>query len=132
MPTLSKRTQEFRKKTLECRQAKSAALKAAEPKLLPVIVSFDTNELYMKKDRFQMPCDFSARQVQFVIRKRLKHDANGKSIVTPEQALFFFIEATDGSAEIFSGEELMGTLAKTYTQEDGFIYMTVSKEATFG
>ncbi len=92
------------------------------PDRIPIICE---RNIYVKncpdidKHKYLVPCDITVGQFMQVIRKRIK--------LPPKDALFLFI-----NNQIFSAGTSMGSIYDTNKNLDGFLYITYSKESTFG
>lgn len=71
------------------------------------------------KKKYLVPQDLSIGQFMYVIRKRIK--------VSPEQAIFLFVENV-----LPPSPALLADVYEDHKDEDGFLYLTYSGEATFG
>ena len=74
----------------------------------------------MDKKKYLAPYDITMGQFSVVIRKRLE--------LNKEEALFFFINDT----VIPPQNVMMNQIYKEHKDKDGFLYITVQKESTFG
>lgn len=109
------------KMTFEERRRESNQIKLKYPDKIPVIVEKVKNTALpdLDKHKYLVPADINVGQFLFVIRKRIK--------LAPEQAMFIFIDNN-----IPPTNSLLSELYKTYKDEDGFLYMNVCGESTFG
>ncbi len=105
----------------EKRLAESQHLQAKYPDRLPVIVDQIAKSTLppLDKNKYLVPSDLTFGQFAYVLRKRL--------ILSAEKALFLFINGT-----LVTNTELMSQVAKNHKNKDGFLYVTVSEENTFG
>lgn len=114
---------EFKKRIdYDTRLAESKRLLKAHPKTVPVLFSVykkHVNELILPKYKYLVPKDVTVGQLLYIVRKRIKINSN--------QALFIFI----GNSLISAGATL-DIISKQHGEKDGFIYMTLSLEDTFG
>ena len=92
------------------------------PDKIPIICEKN----YMQRDlpdidkkKYLVPLDITIGQFMFIIRQRLRF--------RPEEALFLFINGFIPSSNKFIGE-----IYEHYKDTDGFLYVTYSKENTFG
>ena len=72
------------------------------------------------KKKFLVPADLTIGQFVYVIRKRIK--------LAPEQAVFLFV----GGGTLPPTVAPLQTVYDNHKDEDGFLYMTFTGEATFG
>jgi len=122
----------FRNQTSkEERKTRSEKLKSTHPDRVPVVITYDETELSLKKDRYLIPRSFTTATVRTIIRKNLD-TSDPKRCLVAQDALFYFLENSDGSQSILAPNELMSLVAKTFTHDDGFLYLHIRKEATFG
>lgn len=92
------------------------------PDRIPVIVERNPNYKnvpQIDKQKYLVPCDLTAGQFVYIIRKRIN--------LSPEQAIFIFINNF-----LPPTSSLISTLYETHKSKDGFLYMTYSGENTFG
>ena len=71
------------------------------------------------KHKYLVPRDITIGQFIFVIRKRIN--------LAPNDALFLFINNS-----MFSSNITINSIYDANKNEDGFLYVTYSKESTFG
>jgi GABA(A) receptor-associated protein len=108
--------------SLEARLSESARMRTKYPDRIPVIVERgpgDKMDLALDKTKYLVPCDLSIGQLMYVIRKRLKLDA--------EKALFFLVKNTMPTAS-----SLISAVYDEHKDEDGYLYIIYSSENTFG
>tara|TARA_X000000950_G_C13449932_1_gene471482 strand:- start:98 stop:481 length:384 start_codon:yes stop_codon:yes gene_type:complete len=91
------------------------------PDRIPIIVNKQENSLIpdIDKKKYLVPEDLTIGQFLYVIRKRIKLDA--------EQAIFLFVNGM-----LPSTSETMAKIYAKHKNEDGFLYITYSGENTFG
>ena len=111
-------------KTFEERKQESTTILEKYPERVPLILEKLTNDndtLIPKidKNKYLVPKDLTTGQLTYVIRKRLK--------VSPERALFIFC-----NGGILRANDLVSDIYKKNQDEDGFLYLIYSGEATFG
>lgn len=113
---------------LSIRISESVRILARNPDKIPIIVECSDEELVkqIKKNKFLVPYDVSASYLLISIRKHMKLD--------PSEALFMFCDNN-----LVSGTSIMGTLYENYktknrivNEGDLFLYITITKENTFG
>lgn len=114
-------TEEFKDKySLDQRKDESNRIRDKYPDRVPVIVDQRGSSLgVLDKRKFLVPGDLTAGQFIYVIRKRIK--------LPPETAMFGFIGNTLTQSEI-----TMQQLYHEHVAEDGFLYITIAGENTFG
>ena len=111
-------------KSLEERQSESSMISQKYPDKLPIIVtaskthSSDLPEL--DKNKFLVSKDLTTGQFLYIIRKRMKLEAN--------KALFLFTEA--GTIPVTHMP--LVSVFEEHVNEDGFLYFHYSSENTFG
>lgn len=104
------------------RKQEAEKIRSKYPDRIPVICeknprSSDVPDIDKKK--YLVPCDLTAGQFLYVIRKRMK--------LAPEKAIFIFVKNT-----LPPSGDLMSQIYKAHKDEDGFLYVTYSGESTFG
>jgi GABA(A) receptor-associated protein len=112
----------FQAKPLEERKKESGKILSKYPDRIPVIVDVfadSANNVKLDKNKYLVPTDLTVGQFMYVIRKRCK--------LAPEKALFLFVDN-----KLPMANNLMSQLYKSNANEDGFIYITVHEESTFG
>lgn len=109
-------------KSIELRKKEAHSIRTKYPDKIPIIVEKDQKCKDVKeidKKKFLVPSDLTMGQFAYVIRKRIKINA--------EKAIFLFINnrlpATSSPLSIIYDE---------HKNEDGFLYVTYSGENTFG
>ena len=107
--------------SLEARKAEATRIRLKYPDRIPVICEkaekSDIPDLDKKK--YLVPQDLSVSQFVFIIRKRIKLQA--------DSAIFLFVNNTLPPAGA-----LMSQVYKEHADQDGFLYITYSGESTFG
>jgi len=104
------------------RQEESSKIKAKYPDRIPIICEVakrDADVMSLDKTKYLIPQDLTASQFLYVIRKRLKINAH--------EGLYLFV-----NNQLPPGAALMSEVYKEHKDEDGFLYLEVSKESTFG
>ncbi|XP_058200419.1 autophagy-related protein 8C-like isoform X2 [Rhododendron vialii] len=105
----------------ERRQTEAARIREKYPERIPVIVEraerSDVPEVDKKK--YLVPADLTVGQFVYVVRKRIKLNA--------EKAVFVFVNNV-----LPPTAALMSAIYEENKDEDGFLYMTYSGETTFG
>jgi len=86
----------------------------------PIIVETQKkHELTLDKCKFLVPNTLTVGQFIYTLRKRMK--------VKPEQAVFMFLN----NMIVPTGGEI-GNIYREFKDDDGFLYMVISTENTFG
>lgn len=113
---------DFQLKPLDVRKVDSDKILSKYPDRIPVIVDvfhLNAKSINLDKHKYLVPADLMISQFMYIIRKRCK--------LTPEKAIFLFIENTLPPSSM-----LMGEIYKNKKNIDGFLYITISEESTFG
>jgi GABA(A) receptor-associated protein len=116
MPSAFQECQPFEK-----RAAESARIRAKYGERIPVIVERSvTSDLEpIDKTKFLVPGDLTVGQFIYVVRRRIKLEA--------ETALFLTVNGT-----MMATSATMSHVDAAHCHEDGFLYVTYSGENTFG
>lgn len=104
------------------RKLKAAMILKQHVDRIPVVVecSEQLQSLHpLKKNKFIVPFDLTLSQFIFVIRKHMKLD--------PTYAIFVFI-----NNKMHPITSPMGVLYQDQKDEDGFMYLNIFQESTFG
>ena len=112
----------FQKKhVFEKRKSESERILQKYPDRIPVIVQNTPGSLLpeIDKKKYLTPQDLTIGQFLYVIRKRIK--------LEPEQAIFVFVNST-----LPATSSLLSTIYEEQKDEDGFLYLDISGESTFG
>lgn len=113
---------DFRSKhPFEARKAEAERICEKFPGRIPVIVERTAKSTIpeLDKQKFLVPGDLTIGQFCYVIRKRMA--------LPPEQALFLFV----GNSLPTTGS-ILREMYQLYKNEDGFLYIQISGESTFG
>ncbi|CAL8145092.1 unnamed protein product [Prunus armeniaca] len=107
--------------SLERRQAEAGRIREKYPDRIPVIVekAAKSNIPDIDKKKYLVPADLSVGQFVYVVRKRIKLEA--------EKAIFVFVKNT-----LPPTAAVMSTIYEENKDEDGFLYLTYSGENVFG
>jgi len=91
------------------------------PDRIPIIAELqkETPGFRLDKKKYLVPHDLTVGQFVYILRKRIKLEA--------ESAIYLFINNTLPPAS-----SLLSQLYKEHKNQDGFLYITVTQEATFG
>ena len=112
------------KTTFEQRKIESDKILGKYPERVPIILEkLENKNDYIipdiDKNKYLVPNDLTVGQLIYVIRKRLK--------CSPEKALFIFCGGV-----VLQCNQLISEIYSQKKDEDGFLYMIYSGEATFG
>jgi GABA(A) receptor-associated protein len=110
-----------RQYTFEERKSEADRILAKYPDKIPIIVELGRNSNLspLDKQKYLVPYDLSVAQFMFMIRKRLK--------LSQEQAMFLFI-----NDKLPITSQLLSILYPANKSDDGFLYITLMGETTFG
>jgi GABA(A) receptor-associated protein len=103
----------------EERFAQSGNVLLKYPDRVPVIVG-TRKEINLDKQKYLVPRDLTVGQFIYVLRKRID--------IKPEAALFLFTE----NNQLPPNSTLMGNLYQDCKNKDGFLYVSIALENTFG
>ena len=103
------------------RKSEATRIKKQYSDRIPVIVEQGTESKLppLDKKKYLVPGDITVGQFIFVIRKRIR--------LRPEEAIFMFVNNC-----LPATASLMSKLYHEHKDEDGFLYITISGESTFG
>ena len=103
------------------RKAESCRIKKKYKDRLPVIVeiSEDSKDLVIDKHKYLCPKNLTCGQLIHVIRKRID--------IKSSEALYMFC-----NNELPEASKLVSQLYQKFADDDGFLYIIISKEKTFG
>lgn len=102
------------------RKEQSMKIRSKYPDRVPIIVeTTKESKLVLDKDKYLVPNDLTVGQFIFVIRKRLQ--------LSPTTAIFLFVNNT-----MPSSSNLMSNIYEQEKDKDGFLYVIVAGENTFG
>ena len=104
------------------RKLKAALILKQHPDRIPVVVEC-SDKLHvlhpLKKNKFIVPYELTLGQFIFIIRKHMQLD--------PVHAIFVFI-----NNKLHPATSAMGEIYPSQKDEDGFMYLDVFHESTFG
>lgn len=105
----------------EKRKSESERILQKYPDRIPIIVQNIPDSLLpeIDKKKYLAPKDLTIGQFMYVIRKRVQ--------LEPEKAIFMFVNNT-----LPSTSTLLSTIYEEQKDEDGFLYLDISGESTFG
>lgn len=104
------------------RKRKAELILNQYPDRIPVLVEFDKNLSKINptaKNKFIVPYDLTIGQFMYVIRKHIK--------ISPEKAIFLFV-----NNRLLSVSSIMQNIYMDNSSDDGFLYIKVNEESTFG
>lgn len=108
------------KKTFDLKYRKNEYKKVKNkyPDRIPVIL--EGIELPMNKRKYLVPNDITFSEFTWILRgKKLK--------LKPEEAIFLFVNNT-----LIPSNTLLSSVYEENKDEDGFLYVIITKESTFG
>lgn len=107
--------------TFEHRHSESRRIRNKYPNRVPVIVEKSKSSSIpdLDKHKFLVPHDITVGQFVLVIRKRIK--------LSPDQAIYVF-----SNNIIPTISETIISVYEKCKDEDGFLYITIASESTFG
>ncbi len=115
---------EFQKKYNEdARKLECKKIEAKYPGRCPIVCEIlkrDASKIELTKHKYLVPNDITIGQFVYVIRKRIN--------LSPEQAMFLFLE----NKTLPMVSSTIGKVASESKKEDGFLYLGVGLENTFG
>jgi hypothetical protein len=112
--------QDFKKlKTFEERLAESNRIKENFTEKIPIILIIDNKIENITKTKYLIPCTLNMAQLQKCIRNFIK--------IKSHEAIFLFI-----NNKLVPSTTLMQEIYDTYKDPDGFLYINVALESTFG
>jgi len=109
--------------SVEARKEMVSAIKVKHPNRVPVIMDKKVGDLSLPdvdKRKFLVPSDLTVGQVVYVIRKRIKLEA--------DQAIFLFLK----NGVLPPSGALISEIYEKHRDPDGLLYMTYSGENAFG
>jgi GABA(A) receptor-associated protein len=89
------------------------------PNRLPIICDISKKLPKLDKHKYLIPDDLKTESFMFVIRRRIQ--------LPPEQAMYFFV-----NNKLITGNKFMSQIYEKEKDEDGFLYVYVCAENTFG
>lgn len=97
---------------------------AKYPSKLPILMETPNNQIDLKKTKFLMDYDQSLNDLIISFRKTQQ--------LLPAEAIFLYAYDKKNLPIILSGSDTMGIIYEKYKYNDGFLYIHVQKENTFG
>lgn len=111
---------DFQKKySFDQRKSESSKILQKYHSRLPIIVSHNDKEFYLDKCKYLVPSDLTVGQFMYVLRRRIKLDST--------KSIFIFVEKT-----IPATQDVFSDIYSKYHNNDGFLYLTIKGENTFG
>ena len=107
---------EFKKDKLENRISASNKIINKFYSRVPIIVD---SKIILDKNKFIVPRDMIIAQFMYILRKKLD--------VNPGEAVFLLCRNN-----IVMTSDSINTIYERYKEEDGFLYLIITKENTFG
>jgi hypothetical protein len=123
------------------RLKQSSQLRAKYPGQCPVVLCYDTAVFGSDMtDRMITRHDYTTNHFMMVVKRKLADYANeqkqrGVDIrLKPEEALLYFVQPESNSkrAELLPSNALFSQIDASHRHADGFLYIRMTKEATFG
>ena len=109
---------DFRSQKLENRIKISERIMSKYPQRVPIIV--DSNkEIYLDKNKYIVPNDLTVGQFMYILKKRIH--------IKYEQSIFLLC-----NNELIMNTEVINDLFYKQKDYDGFLYIIISLENTFG
>lgn len=105
------------------RYAESDKIKNKYNNRVPIICEIhhkDKKNISLDNTKYLVPIDLSVGQFLHIVRKRIK--------IEPEKALYIFTE----NYTLSPTSQLIGSLYDNHKNTDGFLYLLISCENTFG
>lgn len=107
-------------KILSERKQESSRLLLRYPDRIPIIVNPNNDNLpEIQQKKFLVPKTLNLGQFIYILRKRIE--------LKPDEAIFILINKT-----IVTSSSSIDSLYNNHHNEDGFLYMMYTNEATFG
>ena len=109
------------KNTLEKRKLDSTNIMKKYPGRIPIICEIvGNNDMKLDKKKYLVPGDININQFTYIMRKKIKIDKSSSIYIFTENDKLPLVVNT--IYEIYN----------TYKNEDGFLYLKISEENTFG
>lgn len=105
--------------TFSERQAESTRVLEKYSSRIPVIMDTYKSQVDLDKTKYLIPSNMTASEFIFTIRRRTH--------TSEEEALYMFVGNT-----LVTSHKTMSEIYNQFKDDDGFLYCTVAKEATFG
>ena len=105
--------------TFEKRSSEAIRVRERFPDRVLVIVETNNNLPPLDKNKYLVPNDFTVGQFITVLRKKID--------ISPDKAIYFFVNNT-----VPSVTKLMSQLDQQFRSSDGYLYIKLEDENTFG
>jgi GABA(A) receptor-associated protein len=104
------------------RKDESERIKNKYPDRVPCIVELSSSikDITLDKNKYLVPNDLTCGQLLYIIRKRIK--------MGPEKALFMYVSEKN----LPPSSSLLSQVYSDFSDQDGFLYLRVEHENTFG
>ena len=113
-------TKEFKERVpLEARKQQSANILTKYPSSIPIFIDSSSMLKVIDKPKFVIPDGFTIGQLMMSIRMRMK--------MNQATALFIFIDN-----QLVPVTTVISSLYESHKDEDGFMYLNIFQESTFG
>jgi len=106
--------------TLEKRKEQSRLIMEKYPNRLPIICDVSKKLPDLDKHKYLIPEDLTSETFMYIIRKRIT--------LKPEHAMYFFVN----NEKLLQANNYMSEIYRKHKDEDGFLYIYVCAESTFG
>jgi hypothetical protein len=117
---------DYRKEvSFEDRKHDSQTVLDIHPDMVPVIVN--SKSCYLVKQKYLVPDNSSMMSFFNILKKRIQIDS--------QAGVYIYVEHINGKESDFllpSLSESIISLYSTYVYDDGFMYVSIEKESTFG
>ena len=87
---------------------------------LPIVISEADNSIVLDKHKYLVPNSITIAQLLYVIRNRI-------STLNSEKALYLSVKNT-----MVTSQTILKEVYEQYKDEDGFLYLSIYSENTFG
>ena len=104
-------------KNVDIRKCESSKLLQKYNNKIPIIIN--VSDIKLSDYKFLVPNDLTIQDFMFILRKKVK--------LNPEESIYLFI-----NNNIPPMKCLISEIYKTYVDSDGFLYISLHKENTFG
>ena len=105
--------------TLEKRQEQSRLVMQKYPNRIPIICDVSKKLPCLDKHKYLIPDDLKSESFMYVIRRRIQ--------LPSEHAMYFFV-----NNKLLQANNFMSVIYEKHKDEDGFLYVYVCAESTFG
>lgn len=105
--------------TYDARKKESDKLRKKYPDKYPIVCDADKTVPKLDKNKYLVSGDITIGQFLYVVRKRIE--------LTPEFALYFYI-----NGRLLPPSQLVSQVYNEMHEDDGFLYIQIFGESTFG